>query len=141
VATSIHLAELALRHRMLGDELAEALQHPSVDDFTLAELKRRKLQLKDEITRLAHMEPDGMPLFPAINAVEASPPAAAMSEVCARAISGSTTKQFHDQAEECRSLAAKAPKAVDKAFWLRLSDYWVELGDEAKRGALDKAPS
>jgi hypothetical protein len=54
---------------------------------------------------------------------------------------GSTTKQFRDQAEDCRSLADKAPKAVDKAFWLRLSSYWLELGDEAKWGALNKAPS
>ena len=46
------LAELEQRHRMLEDQLAEALQHPSTDDFTLAELKRRKLQLKDEMARL-----------------------------------------------------------------------------------------
>jgi hypothetical protein len=38
---------------MLEDQLAEALQHPSTDDFTLAELKRRKLQLKDQMARLA----------------------------------------------------------------------------------------
>ncbi len=50
------LAELAQQHRLLEDELSEALQHPSTDDFTLAELKRRKLQLKDEMARLAHGE-------------------------------------------------------------------------------------
>jgi hypothetical protein len=82
-----------------------------------------------------------MPSFPTINSVKASHPAAAMSDVGARAVNGSTTEQFHDQAEDCRSFAAKAPKAVDKAFWLRLLDYWLELGDEAKRGALDEAPS
>jgi hypothetical protein len=60
MATSTQLAELALQHRMLENELAEALQHPSVGDFTLAELKRRKLQLKDEMARLAHMECDGV---------------------------------------------------------------------------------
>ena len=53
MATSTHLAELEQRHRMLEDELAEALQHPSTDDLELVELKRRKLQLKDEITRLS----------------------------------------------------------------------------------------
>jgi hypothetical protein len=52
--TSTQLAELAQQHRMLENELAEALQHPSVGDFTLAELKRRKLQLKDEMARVAH---------------------------------------------------------------------------------------
>jgi len=54
MATSTHLAELEQQHRMLEDELAEALQHPSTDDFTLVELKRRKLQVKDEIARLSH---------------------------------------------------------------------------------------
>jgi hypothetical protein len=52
MAISTHLAELEQRHRMLEDELAEALQHPSTDDFQLTELKRRKLQVKDEIARL-----------------------------------------------------------------------------------------
>ncbi len=52
MATSTHLAELEERHRMLEDELSEALQHPSIDDLELRELKRRKLQLKDEIARL-----------------------------------------------------------------------------------------
>jgi hypothetical protein len=60
MTTSTHLSELAQRHRMLEDKLAEALQHPSVDDLTLAELKRRKLQLKDEMARLAHLESDSV---------------------------------------------------------------------------------
>ena len=53
MATSTHLAELEQRHRMLEDEIAEALQHPSTDHFKLAELKRRKLQVKDQIARLS----------------------------------------------------------------------------------------
>jgi hypothetical protein len=53
MATSTHIAELEQRHQMLEDELAEALQHPSTDDFRLSELKRRKLRLKDEIARLS----------------------------------------------------------------------------------------
>ncbi len=52
MATQTHIAVLEQRHRMLEDEIADALAHPSTDDFTLAELKRRKLQVKDEITRL-----------------------------------------------------------------------------------------
>jgi hypothetical protein len=47
-----HLAELEKRHRALEDELSEALSHPSIDDLKIAELKRRKLQVKDEIARL-----------------------------------------------------------------------------------------
>ena len=47
-----HLAELELRHKALESELAEAQQHPSIDDLQILELKRRKLHLKDEIERL-----------------------------------------------------------------------------------------
>jgi hypothetical protein len=51
---TLSLAELEQRHRMLEAELMEALQHPSVDDLQLAELKRRKLQLKDAIVKIRH---------------------------------------------------------------------------------------
>ena len=54
MAIQSHLAELERRHRALEDEIAEALAHPSTDDLKIAELKRRKLQVKDEITRLKH---------------------------------------------------------------------------------------
>ena len=47
-----HLAELEKRHRALEDEIQEAMMHPSVDDLKIAELKRRKLQVKDEIAKL-----------------------------------------------------------------------------------------
>ena len=47
-----HLAELERRHKALEDEIDEALAHPSTDDLKIAELKRRKLLVKDEIARL-----------------------------------------------------------------------------------------
>jgi hypothetical protein len=47
-----HLAELERRHRALEDEINEALTHPSSDGLKIAELKRRKLQVKDQIARL-----------------------------------------------------------------------------------------
>ena len=47
-----NLEELEKQHRALEPELAEALAHPSTDDFKIAELKRRKLLVKDEIARL-----------------------------------------------------------------------------------------
>jgi hypothetical protein len=47
-----HLAELERRHRALEDEIAEAMSHPSSDGLKIAELKRRKLQVKDEIERI-----------------------------------------------------------------------------------------
>jgi hypothetical protein len=56
MSVQAHLAELEKRHQALEHEIAEAQAHPSVDDLTLAELKRRKLQVKDEIVRLKHVE-------------------------------------------------------------------------------------
>jgi hypothetical protein len=47
-----HLSELERRHQALEDEINDALAHPSTDDLKIAELKRRKLLVKDEITRL-----------------------------------------------------------------------------------------
>ena len=47
-----HLAELEKRHQALEDEINECLMHPATDDLTIVELKRRKLQVKEEIERL-----------------------------------------------------------------------------------------
>jgi hypothetical protein len=52
MAMESHLAELQKRHQALEQEINEALNHPSTDDLTIAELKRRKLLVKDEIARL-----------------------------------------------------------------------------------------
>jgi hypothetical protein len=52
MAIEAHLAELEKRHQALEQELSEALTHPSADDLKIAELKRKKLLVKDEITRL-----------------------------------------------------------------------------------------
>ena len=51
-----HLTELQRRHEALEQQIAEALIHPSIDDLTLRELKRRKLFVKDQITRLQQAE-------------------------------------------------------------------------------------
>jgi hypothetical protein len=48
------LVELEQLHRALEREIQEELAHPGSDDLKLAELKRRKLQLKDRIERLKH---------------------------------------------------------------------------------------
>jgi hypothetical protein len=47
-----NLADLERQHRALEQEIAEAMAHPSIDGLKIAELKRRKLQVKDEIARL-----------------------------------------------------------------------------------------
>jgi hypothetical protein len=48
-----HLSELERRHQALETELADAMLHPSTDDLKIAELKRKKLLVKDEIMRLS----------------------------------------------------------------------------------------
>jgi hypothetical protein len=55
-----HLAELERKHRALDEELAEAMTHPSTDDLKIAELKRRKLLVKDEIQRIRIEEPQSV---------------------------------------------------------------------------------
>jgi hypothetical protein len=47
-----HLAELERRHNALEKEIEDATGHPGTDPLELTEMKRRKLQLKDEIARL-----------------------------------------------------------------------------------------
>ena len=49
-----HLAELEKKHQALEQEITECLTHPAVDDLKVVELKRKKLQVKDEIERLKH---------------------------------------------------------------------------------------
>jgi hypothetical protein len=49
-----HLAELEKKHQALEEQINDCLTHPAVDDLKVVELKRRKLQLKDEIERLRH---------------------------------------------------------------------------------------
>ena len=56
MAMQSHLAELEKRHQALEEEITEAMTHPSADDFKVAELKRKKLHVKDEMERL-RLEP------------------------------------------------------------------------------------
>ena len=49
------VTELERRHQALEREIQDAMAHPSTDTLRVAELKRRKLQLKDEIAKLKHL--------------------------------------------------------------------------------------
>ena len=51
-----HLDELHTKHRALEHELADAINHPASTDAEIAELKRKKLRIKDEITRLEQQQ-------------------------------------------------------------------------------------
>lgn len=45
------LAELSRRHAALERELQEVMAHPSIDSLAVTALKRRKLQVKEQIDR------------------------------------------------------------------------------------------
>ncbi|MCW2306149.1 DUF465 domain-containing protein [Rhodobium gokarnense] len=46
------LVNLEEQHHALEREIEEELAHPGYDDLHVAELKRKKLLLKDEISRI-----------------------------------------------------------------------------------------
>ena len=52
MAIQAHLVQLERKHKVLEGELHDALLHLSTDDLQIAELKRRKLMVRDEIERL-----------------------------------------------------------------------------------------
>jgi hypothetical protein len=47
-----HLVELERRHEALKKEIEQELHHPRRNEVKIHELKRKKLQLKDEIVKL-----------------------------------------------------------------------------------------
>jgi hypothetical protein len=54
MALDAHLVELSERHRTLDRKIEEELSRPAADTLKIAEWKRQKLRLKDEIERLKH---------------------------------------------------------------------------------------
>lgn len=54
MALDAHLAELSQKHRALDRKIEEELARPTADGLRIAELKRQKLRLKDEMERLKH---------------------------------------------------------------------------------------
>ena len=51
-----HIVELQRRHEALKKEIEEEQIHPHADEVKLAELKRKKLQIKDELAKLSDNE-------------------------------------------------------------------------------------
>ena len=47
-----HLTSLENKHRAIESEIAQELTHPNADTVKLQALKRKKLQLKDSISRI-----------------------------------------------------------------------------------------
>ena len=53
MSLSAHLDELRRKHRSLSHEVEQAQRQPATDALTIAQLKKQKLRLKEEITRLS----------------------------------------------------------------------------------------
>ena len=47
-----HLAELSEKHRLLEMKIQEELARPGSDDLHISKLKREKLKIRDEMTKL-----------------------------------------------------------------------------------------
>lgn len=53
MSLSSHLTELRKKHQNLSDAVEAAQRSPSADDLEIAQLKKQKLQIKEEIRRLS----------------------------------------------------------------------------------------
>lgn len=53
MSLSTHLDELRRKHRTLSEEVEVAQRSPGSDDLQVAQMKKRKLRLKEEIARLS----------------------------------------------------------------------------------------
>ena len=49
-----HLVELRRKHETLSEQVEQAQRCPGTDALKIADLKKQKLRLKEEITRLSH---------------------------------------------------------------------------------------
>ena len=49
-----HLQELRRKHETLSDIVEREQRSPATDALKIADLKKQKLKLKEEITRLSH---------------------------------------------------------------------------------------
>ncbi len=52
MTTEGHIAALERRHKELGRQIDDEMAHMSRDDTTIAALKRKKLEIKDELRKL-----------------------------------------------------------------------------------------
>lgn len=53
MSLSSHLQELKKKHQNLSDSVEVLQRSPATDDLEIAKLKKQKLQIKEEITRLS----------------------------------------------------------------------------------------
>lgn len=53
MSLTAHLQELKKKHETLSRQVEAAQRSPGVDDLEISRLKKQKLQLKEEISRLS----------------------------------------------------------------------------------------
>ncbi len=53
MSLSSHLQELRKKHQTLSEDVEAAQKEPASDDLVIAEMKKQKLRLKEEISRLS----------------------------------------------------------------------------------------
>lgn len=53
MSMTTHLQELRRKHEALDQQVEAALRAPSTDTLLIADLKKQKLRLKEEINRLS----------------------------------------------------------------------------------------
>ncbi|WP_284163940.1 DUF465 domain-containing protein [Frigidibacter sp. SD6-1] len=53
MSMNAHLQELHKKHQHLSEAVEEAQRSLSTDDLTIADMKKQKLKLKEEISRLS----------------------------------------------------------------------------------------
>ena len=56
MSISSHLVELKKKHEQLSEEVEQTQRAPGSNDLQIAEMKKQKLKLKEEIERLSHVE-------------------------------------------------------------------------------------
>lgn len=53
MSLTAHLETLKKKHRDMSDAIENAQRSPGVDDLQVANMKKQKMRLKEEITRLS----------------------------------------------------------------------------------------
>lgn len=53
MTVSTHVQELRRKHQTLSEQVEQAQRSPATDPLKIAELKKKKLRLKEEISRLS----------------------------------------------------------------------------------------
>jgi hypothetical protein len=53
MSLNAHLETLKKKHRNMSEEIEQAQRAPGVDGLQVADMKKQKMRLKEEITRLS----------------------------------------------------------------------------------------